>query len=241
MKKKLLLPLLFTLGLSLPHPFLFSQEEDNSARIILLPVHSLTDNEEYKNLEGLIYNVLLINLKKQEGLVIVDTENNYEQLRLHGNDYESILDTLSRSRSAGTCVTGEYYVKDRTLHVIITIVDLDYRRLKDCYIQTLPTGLDMLSQIEAMCTAIAVSIAEQLTSLGRDALFEKQVTSELRQQIDREERILEEILSRHHEIRFTPLTGLNIGKSVVSWSRNGPFISPALGIEYTWYWATTGT
>jgi hypothetical protein len=142
---------------------LFPQEAVNAPvaknRIILAPVTSLTDNREFQYLKGTVYNVLLINLKKQERIAVVNEEPGAEAVIAAETGFESYLAALSRAFPGATAVIAEYYVASDKLHIPVNVWDVDTRRTKNSFIETMPADLDLLSNIEKMSSNIAASRA----------------------------------------------------------------------------------
>jgi hypothetical protein len=203
--------------------------------IILIPVISLTDNEEYTYLKGTIYNVLLINLKKQESLNVLNEHPGVITIIKQSCDFEAYLNMLHYSFPKATAIITEYYVADEMLHMLINVWDLSTLRVKNSFINTMPADLDMLKNIEKMAASTAVAVARELPPTERDAVFEKQVVASLRQKINDEERLVEDIFSLQHEIAIVPFAGISLGRTVLSWSPLGPFFSPSINLEYSYF------
>jgi hypothetical protein len=212
-----------------------AQEADHKNRIVLTPVSSLTDNKEFLYLKGTIYNVLLINLQKQERLAILNEEPGAAYIINTEGETEAYLATLARSFPGAVAIVGEYYVDGDACHILVNVWDLDTLRIKNSFIETLPADLDLLPNIEKLSSRIAISVARELPPTERDALFQKQVVASLRKKINQEEQLTREIFTFHHALAVAPFTGLGTGRSVVSWNTGGPLISPVLSLDYTYF------
>jgi TolB-like protein len=206
--------------------------------VMLLPIRNLTADEEYASLAYTIYNVFEINLKKQESLDLladekkmVDGSGNYDMNRL--------LEIIGSVYDAETCVTGEYYVSKETLHITVSVVDVASQRIKNCYIRSMPADQGRYDVLDAMSNEISVAIARELPALEREAVMRKQITTRLRQKLDTEERLLADILAKNHEVRLFPLTGVNLGRTVISWSEARPSLFPPLRLEYSFFFGNT--
>jgi hypothetical protein len=145
------------------------------------------------------------------------------------------LDVLKENFPGATAIITEYYVAKDTLHMLINLWDLDTLRVKSSFIETMPADLDMLKNIEKMAVNTAIAVALELPPTERDALFEKQIVVSLRKKINDEEKMVESIFSAHHEISLVPFSGIGLGRTVVSWSPLGPFVSPVLSLEYSYF------
>ncbi len=218
---------------------LFAQERAevpaDKNRIILAPVTSLTDNLEFQYLKGTIYNVLLINLKRQERIAVVNEEPGADEGVFNGEGgFEATLSAMAGAFPGASAIVAEYYVAKASLHILVNVWDVSTRRVKNSFIETMPADLDLLANIEKMSANIAESVARELPPTEREALFNKEVAASLRQKIDDEDRFVEEIFSRRHELALVPLSGLGLGRTVVSWTATGPLVSPLLSLGYTY-------
>ncbi|MEJ2663753.1 MAG: hypothetical protein P8107_06890 [Spirochaetia bacterium] len=203
--------------------------------VLLLPTQDATNNEKYKHLRKYIFNILKINLQKYKNLQVIIPEQKVS-VDLYTGDFESYVRTLSEHyTSAESFIFGEYFVDGRGLHVFVNVWDAASLRVKNLFVKTMPADLDMLENIDRMCIDIAGAVAKDLPPLERDILFQKQVLSGLRRQINYEEKLIEDISAKHNEIQVTPMTGLSLGRTIISWSDLGPFIAPLLYLEYTRY------
>jgi hypothetical protein len=230
MLKKLIISILI-----FPIISLVAQEtgEKIKREILLTPVFHLTDNKEFSYLKGIIYNVLLINIKNQETLSVLNDNPEVEKLITQTVGFEAYLNLLKKNFPGATAVITEYYVANDNLHLLINVWDLSTLRVKSSFIETMPADLDMLKNIEKMAVSTAIAVALELPPTERDALFEKQIVVSLRKKINDEEKMVEDIFSGRHEISLVPFSGIGLGRTVVSWSPLGPFISPVLSLEYS--------
>jgi hypothetical protein len=223
--------IIFILFLAAALP-LYSQEAAPAQavrnRIILSPVTSLTGNQEFLYLKGTIYNVLLINLKKQERISVVNEEAGAESIINAEAAFEDYLASLSRAFPGSSVILTEYYVAKSKLNIRVNVWDITTRRVKNSFTETMPADLDLLANIEKMSANIAVAVARELPLTEREALFSKEVAASLRNKINDEDRFVEEIFSRRNEITLTPFSGLGVGRTVVSWTATGPLVSPLL-------------
>jgi hypothetical protein len=230
---------LFLLAASLP---LCAQEAAASApaknRIILAPVVSLTDNQEFMYLKGTIYNVLLINLKKQERIAVVNEEPGAAAVIDAEAAFEPYLASLARAFPGSSAIMAEYYVAKARLNILVNVWDVSTRRIKNSFTETMPADLDLLANIEKMSANIAEAVARALPPTEREALFNKEVAASLRKKINDEDMFVEEIFAGRHELALAPFTGLGLGRTVISWTANGPLVSPLLSLGYS-YWFDT--
>ncbi len=204
-------------------------------RIVLAPVTSLTENKDFLYLKATIYNVLLIHLKKQERIAVLNEEGEgAREIIDAGGDTETYLASLARAFPAAVAIRGEYYVSAEHCHILVNVWDLDTLRVKNTFVETIPADLDLLPNIEKLSARIAVSVARELPPTERDALFQKQVVASKRKKINDEERLTTDIFAFRHALAVSPLTGLGTGRSVVSWTA-GPLISPVLSLEYSYF------
>lgn len=210
-------------------------EESVKLEILLTPVVSLTENEEFSYLKGIIYNVLLINMKSQETLSVLNDREDAETVIMRQTEFEDYVDTLKKNFPGASAVMASYYVDENNLHLIVNVWDLDSLRVRKSFIETMPADLDMLGNIEKTASRTAIAVAEELPPTLREALFEKQIVMSLRKKINDEEKRVEEIFSHRNEICMIPFTGIGLGRTVVSWSTLGPFVSPVLGCEYSFF------
>jgi hypothetical protein len=169
--------IIFILFLAAALP-LYSQEAAPAQavrnRIILSPVTSLTGNQEFLYLKGTIYNVLLINLKKQERISVVNEEAGAESIINAEAAFEDYLASLSRAFPGSSVILTEYYVAKSKLNIRVNVWDITTRRVKNSFTETMPADLDLLANIEKMSANIAVAVARELPLTEREALFSKE-------------------------------------------------------------------
>ncbi|HEQ71765.1 MAG TPA: hypothetical protein ENN69_04685 [Spirochaetia bacterium] len=231
MKKRFACLLAALLSLTL----LSAQENTDKIRrhVILTPVTELTENAEFAYLSGTIYNVLLVNFRKQESLFILNGQAEGTDEPSGTGDFEGDAAKLRRLHPGAAAVRAEYYVAGGTLNIIINVWDLDSLRVKRTFTESMPADLDMLRNLERMAAGTAEAVAHDLPPTEREALFQKQIAARLRHRINEEEKLVEEIFSLRHELSIVPFSGIGLGRTVVSWSMLGPFISPVLNLEYS--------
>jgi TolB-like protein len=242
MKKSILIMFLFFFAVKSLCAHNLTNEEKQFEKVrrtvMLLPIRNLTADEEYASLAYTIYNVFQINLKKQESLDLLVDEKKIIDINTHF-DINRILSDIGATYRVETCVVGEYYVSRETLHITVSVVDVESRRIKNCYIKSMPADQGRYDVLDAMSSEISVAIARELPALEREAVVQKQITTRLRQKLDREERLLDHILNKHHEIRLFPLTGVNLGRTVISWAEARPSLFPPLRCEYLFFFGNT--
>jgi hypothetical protein len=224
------------------HPALFGGDEESINRkqkIFLLPVRNITENKDYVHLESFIYNVLTINIDKQESLRLYTDSNHVFTPVDPGINMERLFSIIFRDYSTENCLICEYYVVNDELHILINLWDTVSFRIKNTYRKTMPTDLDMLSNIENMSNQVAENIGRVLPMLEREALLQRRVNTRLYNKLDSEERLLDEVFSRHNEIQLSLFTGLHCGRTAVSFSSTGFFISPSLCCEYSLFFKET--
>ncbi|MBN1697638.1 MAG: hypothetical protein JW881_09005 [Spirochaetales bacterium] len=217
-----------------------SEPSENIVRrpVMLLPVRNITDNLEYASLSYTIFNVFTINLKKQESLVLLEDTLNIAG-KWETNGFDRLIRGFEKAYEVETCVMGEYYVSNEVLTITVTVVDVVSRRIKGCYVKSMPSDQGRYDILDRTCGEIAVAIARELPALDREAVMQKEITSRLRQKLDADERLLDSVLKKHHEFRFYPLTGLSLGRTIISWSASKPSLFIPLRIEYTWLFGET--
>ena len=121
-----------------------AQETDTMAgknRIVLAPVTSLTENREFLYLKATIYNVLLINLTKQERIAVLNKEEGAADIINAEQETEAYFASLARSFPGAVAIAGEYYVAREECHILVNVWDLDTLRIKNSFIETLPADL----------------------------------------------------------------------------------------------------
>ncbi|MBN1697172.1 MAG: hypothetical protein JW881_06645 [Spirochaetales bacterium] len=202
-------------------------------KIFLLPIRNIAENAEFAHLESFIYNVLTINIKKQASLRLYPESGAVTVPPEKHNDLEGLFSMIRGDYSIENCIVCEYYIVRDELHIIINLWDTGSFRIKNSYRKSMPTDLDMLSNIEALSSRVAENIGRVLPMLEREAILQRQVRSRLYDKLDREERLLDTVFSRHNEIQLSLFTGLNFGRTAVSMSSTGFFISPTLQCEYS--------
>jgi len=217
---------------------IYSQENTvlKTRKILLLPTQDATNKQEYQHLRMYIFNVLKSNLNKYENLEVIFLNDNFP-VSLYDKDFESIVKGLSEQYTVESFIFGEYFVDNQGLYVFVNVWDAASLRVKNLFMKSMPADLDMLENIDNMCIDIARGVAKELPPLERDILFQKQVLSRLRRQIDREEKLIEDIFKHVHEIQVTPMSGISLGRTIISWSDQGPFMAPLLYVEYSYYFA----
>ncbi len=203
-------------------------------RIILLPVKNLTDNSDYAYLKTTLYNVLQINLEKQERIYLLNNDRQEELDSGPSDNFDAYLDFLKETFSGVSLIVSEYYASGENLHILVNVWEIDTLRIKNSFIESMPADLDLLMNIENMAVNIAEAVARELPPTERDAIFDEQVAASLRQKINEEEQFSERIFDKHHELSITPFSGLSLGRTIVSWSEDGPFVSPVLAVGYTY-------
>jgi hypothetical protein len=201
--------------------------------VMLLPVHNLAADEEYASLAYTIFNVFELNLKKQDSLELFTDDGKI--LAAEETTFESLMNKIADTYHVETCVLSEYYVSADTLHTTITVVDVATSRIKSCYIKTMPADQGRYDTLDAMCSDISIAIGRDLPLLERDALVQKQVVTGLRQKLDYEERLLNEVYEKNNEIAIIPCAGVNLGRTVISWSEARPPLYLPLGLEYSFF------
>ena len=224
--------LLFILNLF----FLRADEEagfNMKQKVLLLPFQQLTANAEYEWLALNIFSAFEINFKKQDSILLMTDENNiFSQSNI---DSELILQKIKTEYNAQTCILGEYYVAREELHIMVRVVDMFSLRDKNCFVETMPADLDMLPNIHKMSENITLIVAKTLPALSREALVQKQIIFRLQQKLDNEEKVLNDILGKHHEIIISPFIGLHLGRTIISWARMRPMVAPPLFLEYSFF------
>ena len=231
--RKILLPVFL---LSAIFVFADNAEETGTEknRIILLPVKNLTDNSAYAYLSTTIYNVLEINLEKQERIYLLNNDRQEEIDSGPAIDFDDYLDFFKSDFPGSSLIVSEYYASGEKLHILVNVWDTDTLRIKNSFIETMPADLDLLDNIENMAVNISEAVAMELPPTEREAVFEEQVSASLRQKINEEEFFVEQIFAEHHELSVTPFTGISLGRTIVSWSEDGPFVSPVISLGYTY-------
>ncbi|MBN1698725.1 MAG: hypothetical protein JW881_14515 [Spirochaetales bacterium] len=210
-------------------------EEPVKQSVYFIPIHQCLEDEEYGYLAPRIYSIFSINLKNQAAIDLMTPETAASPLTLADYDLDGLIDALGDALHIDACIVGDYYVSGETLHISITVVDVLSGRIKNCYIERLPADLDMIAGIEEISRRIAFEIARDLPALSREALVQKHINSRLRKKIDAEEKLLDEIGHRRHEIQAAVFSGIHTGRTVVSWSNTRPLLSPPLYFEYSRY------
>jgi hypothetical protein len=207
--------------------------ETQKREIILAPVTSLTDDEEFLYLRATIRNVLRINLEKQETLELANDRPDAEALIESKVDFDGYLESLASAYPEAIAIVTDFYVSLARLHVLVNVWELETLRIKNSFIETLPADLDMLRNIEIMSSNIAASVARDLPPTPREAIFNKQVISSLRNRINAEEKLTEDIFALRNELSVVLFSGISTGRNILTWSQAGPLVSPVLGIDYS--------
>jgi hypothetical protein len=205
-------------------------------KVVFLPIHNLTGNDEYAYLSSTIYNIIRYNFKNQSTLDLIDDENTpkfYQFFDINAMDMETIAKVIYKNFQAETCITGEYYIDREKLFISIKVMDVTSLRIKRGFVETLPADSEMKPSLEKMGQRIAVIVAQDLPPLARDALVEKQIGNNLREKISSEESLLSAILSRHNEIQAVLFSGIHLGRTVISWSEEKPLLVLPIGLEYS--------
>jgi hypothetical protein len=213
------------------------KNQRNENTVLLLPVHNITNNREYDYLTGLIFNVLKINLLKQDTLTPFFIETNTSFFNIKELDFKELVKRINNNIPAKNCILVEYFVKNKELHMLVNVWDVTESRIKNSFTETMPADLDLLQNVEKISFHIAEAVALGFQLTERDMLFRKQVLARLRDQIDKEEKLVDTIINAVHEIQVAPGTGLHMGRTLVSWSPYGPFLSPAFAFEYSYYFS----
>lgn len=233
MRNKVMVSLVFSLFASIA---LGAEENEKIKREVLIaPVICLTENKDFTYLKGTIYNLLLVNFQKQETLTIINDTITLESLREPEEDFEAWFAALKTMFPGSTVVITEYFAAKDQLNILINVWDMDTLRIKNSFIQTMSADLVLLKNLEKLTADTAAAVAKDLPPTERDALFQKQIVTSLRQKINDEERLVEDIFALHHEISAVPFSGIGLGRTVFSWSSLGPFIAPVLDLSYAYY------
>ena len=221
------------------------EEEFVRQQVLLLPVSPLVNDPASLHLKPTIYNVLKLQLEKQQSLDFINSdEEKEEQLRSlnqEAEDFETLVLRLQGVFPGATSITCEYYLDQDRFYLLVNVWDLNTRVVKRFFTESLPADLEMLENLQTIALKIAEAVAGELPPSPRESLFMEQVMEDLRDQIAREEEysdLLEEI---KHEVWVTPFSGIIAG-SITTWTQGMPLLAPALGVEYTgyltdlWHW-----
>ncbi len=211
---------------------LFADEAAPQRELLLLPVRHTASKSENDYLKDYIYNILKINFERQPALKVLECDESARKL-LASSDLETAIGELSRRYPVESFIFAEYFVDGNGLHLSIHVWERETLRVKNVFPAVMPAGLDMLKNVEALCLSAAEAVARDLPPREREALFRRSVMARLRRQIDREERLVEQIKGTPNALVFTPMTGLSLGRSVVAWSDNQPLLSPVVSFEYS--------
>ncbi|MBN2441167.1 MAG: hypothetical protein JXJ04_07465 [Spirochaetales bacterium] len=207
--------------------------------IVLVPPENLTRDSDYDYLKDVINNVLIINLNKIESLTIITTIENTSLMSREPIDLDTFLTVLYRDYSIENYLKCEYYVSKETLHVLINLWDTVSLRIKNTSIHTMPADLDMLKNIEWMSSQVATNVGKILPALEREARIKRQVRSRLLKKLNQEEIRLTTIFEKKHELQGALFTGLNLGRTIVSWSSTGFLLSPSFNLEYSHFFSNS--
>ncbi|MBN2353336.1 MAG: hypothetical protein JXD23_12250 [Spirochaetales bacterium] len=211
---------------------LSAQEAPALRELLLLPVRHTASKSENDYLKVYIYNILKINFERQPSLKVIECDDQARKL-LAASDLETAIGELSRRYTVESFIFAEYFVDGNGLHLSIHVWERETLRVKNVFPAVMPAGLDMLTNVEALCLSAAEAVARDLPPREREALFRRSVIARLRRQIDREERLVEHIRGTPNALVFTPMTGLSLGRSVIAWSDNQPLLSPVVTVEYS--------
>lgn len=216
---------------------LVAQAEDEKImrEVLIAPVINLTENRDFAHLASTIFNLLLLNFRKQETLVTINDRLESGAPDTPGEDFEAWLAALKGFFPGATAVVTEYYGAADRVHILINVWDLDTLRIKNSFIETVSADLAILKNIETLAAHTAQAVARELPPTERDALFQKQIVTSLRRKINDEEKLVEDIFSGRHEIGAAPFTGVGLGRTVFSWSDLGPLIAPVLDLSYSYF------
>ena len=226
---------IFIIILILTPAILYCETEILKRNILLLPITNLSNNEEYYHLKSFIFNVLKVNLEKQESIYLLYPEDDIKLIISENNNFKELNIKLKEQYNCEALILGEYYLINEELHIIINVWETGSLRLKNSFIRSMPSDLDMLKNIEEMSIEIAETIANNMPGIKREALLQKYIIKDYRDKLDNNEKLLNNILNKHHEIQFSLFSGINMGRTVVSWSDDGPFIAPAINLEYYYF------
>jgi hypothetical protein len=211
-----------------------SEAEKIKRTVLLLPIRNLTANEEYASLAYTIFNVFEINLENQDSLDLVHDEKQIGAAAGTSN-FEALMKNIEQSYNAETCVLAEYYVALETLHITITVVDVATARIKNCYIRTMPADQGRYETLDTMSREISIAIGRDLPALEREALMKKQIVARLRDKLDSEERLVNDISGKRNEITLLPFAGIDLGRTVISWAKDRPPFFLPLRLEYSYF------
>lgn len=202
--------------------------------VLLLPVANLTGNGEYAYLSHTIFYVLENNLRKQDSLnLFIGDEGTLALSRTRG--FGEFMKAVEIRYAAETCVFGDYYTEGEELHITVIVADVATLRIKNCFSEVMPVDQERNEYLDEMCRDIAVTIAAGLPALAREAIMEKQIVNRLRARLDAEETLLDSILRKRNEVAVSTMTGISLGRSVITWSRKNSLAGFPLRIEYTRY------
>jgi hypothetical protein len=207
-------------------------------KVVLLPIDNSTNNVEYAYLSAHIYEVLKVNLQLQSSIDLIHDINYPDKLStLYAESIRDreVFEIIHTKLKAEIYITGDYYIDDERLHLTLKVIDVLSSRLKKLFIYTLPADSKMNRELEEISKKISIIVAEELPPLDRDALIQKQLSDRLLAQMDKEEKRLDTILGKQHEIQLVPFSGINLGRTVISWSKQNPLLAPPLSLEYSYF------
>ncbi|MBN1648734.1 MAG: hypothetical protein JW874_11940 [Spirochaetales bacterium] len=218
-----------------PAFFLFpletEQVQKRKADFVLLPFINLENGPGNDYLEMQIFHVFRLNLEACGGLVIISPGEGMPDVPEPGQ-IGVISRYLPAYTDAHSLICGEYYQKDNTLHIFVTVVDIGSGRVRECFSRSLPADKKLLQTIEEMAIALADTLAGWNESTQSDLPGQTQRENRLRNELAKKESFIREIFGKQNSLLVSPGSGLSMGRTAVSWTPEGPLLSPSFGIEY---------
>jgi hypothetical protein len=209
---------------------LSATEAGGEFSLLILPVRQTVPDGQYEYLSNVISGILTLNLREQKNLSLADPEG--KAIPNANANYSGMLEAIRRITGLDVFLLSEYFIEKGNLHITVTVIEAGSDRVKNSYIRVMPADLDMIKNIEEMAKYIAESVSKSLPKLSRDEILSRQVASELRDRLDKDERLIASIFGNSQEIALCPLAGIATGKGIGTWSKAGPMASTPIAFEY---------
>ncbi|MBN1525363.1 MAG: hypothetical protein JW904_12820 [Spirochaetales bacterium] len=231
MIKVILAGVLLFFFLNLP---LFAQQTyPGKKTVALLPIRQTVSNEEYSRLSDFIYDKLRSNLSLADSIEPVFPDKADTAVYINGLQFERLMAKLESENKAEACIFGEYFVNDSDLHINILVYDILSSQIKNAFIEILPITGNLLQDIQRMADDIVKTVNEKPRQLPHEQVYESLEDKELKEHFLKEDRFARAVFVPHHEIAFSPGTGLEFGRTIYS-LQDSVSAAPAINMEYTY-------